>query len=148
MIGPRSTESSLRMSWSRSARSRSWSGCTTVSAWCTSSLCRTTSPRGLMIWAPWESAVPATPGAVREQARTSTSVLVQGAPSTTGPAVDHYLILRDGTEIVSVPGTVTSYRDTGLSPATVYEYRVVAVSGDVRSAPSSVLLVKTLLPPI
>jgi chitodextrinase len=103
---------------------------------------------GLMIWAPWESAVPATPDAVREQARTSTSVLVQWAPSTTGPAVDHYLILRDGTEIGSVPGTVTSYRDTGLSPATVYESRVVAVSGDVRSAPSSVLLVKTLLPPI
>jgi len=103
---------------------------------------------GLVIWAPRGSEVPAMPDAVHEQARTSTSVLIEWAPSPTGPTVDRYLILRDGAEIGSVPGTVTSYRDKGLSPATVYEYRVVAVSGDVRSAPSSVLLVKTLLPPI
>jgi chitodextrinase len=85
---------------------------------------------------------------VRQQARTSTSVLVQWDPSATGPTVDRYLILRDGVQVGSVPGTETSYKDKGLSPATVYEYRVVALSGDVRSAPSTILLVKTLLPPI
>jgi Protein of unknown function (DUF2510)/Fibronectin type III domain len=103
---------------------------------------------GLVLWAPWGSELPATPAAVREQARTSTSVLVQWDSSTTGPTVDRYLILRDGVQVGSVPGTVTSYKDQGLSPATVYEYRVVALSGDVRSAPSAILLVKTLLPPI
>jgi chitodextrinase len=104
---------------------------------------------GLVIWAaPWGSTVPATPDAVHEQARTSTSVLVQWDPSTTGPTVDRYLILRDGVEVGSVPGSVTSYKDTGLTANTVYEYRVVAVSGDVWSIPSQAILVKTLLPPI
>lgn len=104
---------------------------------------------GLVIWAaPWGSEVPGTPEAVHQQARTSTSVQVQWDPPTTGPTVDRYLILRDGIEVGSVPGTVTSYRDRGLTANTVYEYRVVAVSGDVWSIPSPSIVVKTLLPPI
>ena len=104
---------------------------------------------GLVIWAaPWGGQVPGTPESVHEQARTSTSVLVQWDPSTTGPTVDRYLILRDGVEIGSVPSSVTSYKDTGLTANTVYEYRVVAVSGDVWSVPSPSIMVKTLLPPI
>ena len=104
---------------------------------------------GLVIWAaPWGSELPGTPNAVHQQARTSTSVLVQWDPPATSPTVDRYLILRDGIEIGSVPGTVTSYKDTGLTANTVYEYRVVAVSGDVWSIPSPSIVVKTLLPPI
>jgi len=102
----------------------------------------------LVIWAPWVSKVPTVPSAVRAQSPTPTSVVVQWSPSTSGPSVDHYLILRGGTAIGSVPGTATSYQDLGLVPATGYQYRVVAVSGSHRSAPSSVLVVKTPTPPI
>ena len=103
---------------------------------------------GLLIWAPWVSKVPTTPAALRAQSPTATSVVVGWAVPTTGPVVDHYLIRRDGVQVGSVPGKVTSYQDKGLDPATAYRYNVVAVSGAVRSLPSSALVAKTLTPPI
>jgi len=103
---------------------------------------------GLLIWAPWVSKVPTTPAAVRAQSLTSTSVLVQWAQPTTGASVDSYLIRRDGVQVGSVLGRVTSYQDKGLAPATAYRYSVVAVSGTVRSVPSPALVVKTLTPPL
>ena len=103
---------------------------------------------GLLIWAPWVSKVPMTPAALRAQSPTATSVVVRWALPTTGPVVDHYLIRRDGVQVGSVTGKVTSYQDNGLNPATAYRYSVVAVSGTVRSLPSSALVAKTLTPPI
>ena len=102
----------------------------------------------LVVWAPWVSKVPTVPSAVRAQSPTATSVLVQWAPSTAGPTVDRYLILRNKVQVGSVPRATTAYQDQGLVPATAYSYSVVAMSGDVRSAPSPVLVVKTLTPPI
>ena len=43
-----------------------------------------------------------------------------------GPLPDKYLVLGMDTAAGSVAGTVTSYRQTGLTPATTYQYRVVA----------------------
>ena len=110
---------------------------------------------GLLIWAPWVSKVPttpaavrATPAAVRAQSPTSTSVLVQWAQPTTGATVDRFLIRRNGVQVGSVPGKVTSYQDKGLLPATTYRFSVVAVSGTVSSVPSSTLVVQTLTPPL
>lgn len=48
--------------------------------------------------------------------------------------------------IGSVRGTVTSYRQAGLPPATAYRYRVAAVRGGKRSALSSALVVSTATP--
>jgi chitodextrinase len=103
---------------------------------------------GLMIWAPWVSKVPTAPGSVRTQSATATSVLVRWSPSTSGPTVDAYVIQRDGTQVGFIPGTVTSYQDKGLAPATTYRYVVLAVSGGHRSVPSSMLVVTTLTPPL
>jgi hypothetical protein len=103
---------------------------------------------GLGIWAPWVDRVIQIPAAVRAVSPTPTSVVIQWAPPTSGPTVDRYTVLRGGAAVGSVPGTATSYKDLGLVPATAYQYRVVAVSGDHRSAPSAVLVVRTPNPPI
>ena len=47
-----------------------------------------------------------------------------------------------------MPGTATSYRQTGLTPAIPYQYRVVAVRGGKRSPMSAVVSVRTLTPPV
>ena len=74
---------------------------------------------------------------------TTSSVAFRWAGPASGPPPDKYLILNDGKVIGSVPGTVTSYRGTGLAPATAYQFRVAAVLGGKRSALSSVLVVAT-----
>jgi len=76
---------------------------------------------------------------------TSSVTFVWARPATTP---DSYAILRDGTAIGTALGNDTSYEDTGLVPATAYHYTVMGVSGGVRSAPSSVLVVRTLTPPV
>ena len=65
-----------------------------------------------------------------------------------GPLPDKYLILGSGTVASSVAGTVTSYRQASLTPASTYQYRLVAVRGGKRSPGSAVLTVRTLTPPI
>ena len=64
------------------------------------------------------------------------------------PLPDKYLILSDGTVAGSVAGTAAAYRQAGLTPATRYQYRVVAVRGGQRSPQSAILVVSTLTPPI
>jgi hypothetical protein len=66
----------------------------------------------------------------------------------TGPLPDKYLILSDGRLAGSVAGMATSYRQAGLTPASTYQYRVVAVRGGKRSPQSAVLAVSTLTPPV
>ncbi len=46
-----------------------------------------------------------------------------------------YRVYRDGTQVAETAGT--SYLDTGLSPATTYEYRVSAVNGQGLESPKS-----------
>ena len=53
---------------------------------------------GLVVWAPWHK-VPIAPEAIVGQSPTATSVLVSWSPSSGGAAIDHYLILRDGTQV-------------------------------------------------
>ena len=103
---------------------------------------------GLVIWAPWVSKVPAVPAAIRAQSPTATSVLVRWPSATAGPTVDAYVIRRDGVQVNQVPGTLTSYQDKALAPATTYRYTIVAVAGGLRSVPSSVLVGTTLTPPV
>jgi Fibronectin type III domain/Protein of unknown function (DUF2510) len=77
---------------------------------------------------------------------TTNSVTFRWSRPATAP--DSYVMLRDGTSIGTADGNVTSYQDNGLVPSTAYRYTMMGVSGGVRSAPSSVLTVKTLTPPV
>jgi hypothetical protein len=76
---------------------------------------------------------------------TTSSVTFRWSPPATAP--DSYVFMRDGVEVGTAPGDVTSYQDKGLVPTTAYRYTVMGVSGGVRSAPS-VLTVRTLTPPV
>src|SRR5215469_1546112 len=100
---------------------------------------------GLVVWAPWHK-VPVAPAAVHAQSPTATVVLVSWAPSQGGAAVDHYVILRDGRQVGSVPASLTSYTDHGLAPGTAHRYTIVARSGTQRSSPSEAIGVTTLAP--
>jgi hypothetical protein len=103
---------------------------------------------GLVIWAPWQSPPLLRPAGLVAGSSTTSSVAFRWAGPASGPPPDKYLILNGGKVIGSVPGTVTSYRGTGLAPATAYQYRVAAVRGGKRSALSSVLVVATSRPPV
>jgi len=103
---------------------------------------------GLLLWAPWQSPPLLRPAGLAAGASTTSSVAFHWAGPATGPPPDRYQILHGGKVIGSVAGTVTSYRVAGLAPATAYRYRVAAVRGGKRSALSSVLVVRTAIPPL
>jgi len=103
---------------------------------------------GLVIWAPWASSPLLRPTGLTAGPSTTNSVAFHWSRPATGPAPDSYVILREGQVIGSVRGTVTSYRQAGLAPATAYRYRVAAVRGGKRSALSSALMVNTATPPL
>ncbi len=103
---------------------------------------------GLVIWAPWKSPPLLRPTGLTAGPLTTDSVAFHWSSPATGPLPDKYLILNNDKVIGTVPGTVTSYRTTGLAPDTPYEYRLAAERGGKRSAPSSVLTVRTAIPPI
>jgi Fibronectin type III domain len=103
---------------------------------------------GLMIWAPWKPPPLLRPAGLTPGPSTTSSVAFRWSPPATGPAPDRYLILHDGKVIASVPGTVTSFREAGLAPATAYQYRVAAARGGKRSAQSQAVVVRTATPPI
>jgi Fibronectin type III domain/Protein of unknown function (DUF2510) len=103
---------------------------------------------GLVAWAPWASPPLLRPAGLAAGPLTTSSVALHWSGPATGPAPDSYVILRNGSAIGSVHGTVTSYRDTGLTPVTEYTYRVAAVRGNRRSVPSAILVVTTLTPPM
>jgi len=103
---------------------------------------------GLVIWAPWKSPPLLRPTGLVAGPSTTRSVAFRWAGPATGPLPDKYLILDDGKVVGSVPGSVTSYRGTGLDPATAYQFRVAAVRGGQRSALSPVLVVATSRPPV
>jgi len=100
---------------------------------------------GLLVWAPWHK-VPVAPAAVHVTSPTATSVLVSWTPSSGGATIDHYLILRDGTQVGSVSASQTSYLDNGLAPGTTHRYGIIAVSGTQRSQPSASVAVRTITP--
>jgi Fibronectin type III domain len=79
---------------------------------------------------------------------TSTTVAFHWSPSPNGPVPDRYLIFGEGANVVTLPGTTTSYNATGLVPDTTYTFQVAAMWGGQQSDWSSVLVVSTLTPPI
>jgi hypothetical protein len=102
----------------------------------------------LKVWAPRNSAPVLRPAGLVAVPATANSIAFRWSRPPTGPLPDKYLILSNGTVAGSAPGTATSYRQAGLTPATAYQYRVVAVRGGKRSSPSALVTVRTLTPPI
>jgi len=104
---------------------------------------------GLVVWAPWIPPPVLRPAGLVAGPSTANSVTFRWSRPATGPLPDRYLILGSSPGAGgSVAGTVTSYRQSGLTPATVYQYRVVALRGGKRSPQSALLTVHTLTPPI
>jgi fibronectin type III domain protein len=103
---------------------------------------------GLVVWAPWTSPPVLRPAGLAAGPATANSISFRWSGPPTGPLPDKYLILSDGRVAGSVAGTVTSYRRAGLTPASTYLYRVVAVRGGTRSPRSAPLTVSTLTPPV
>lgn len=103
---------------------------------------------GLVLWAPWRSPPLLRPAGLAAGTSTTSSVAFHWSGPATGPPPDKYVIMNGATVIGTVSGTVTSFRSIGLNPATRYEYRVVAERGGKRSAPSSLLAVRTSAPPL
>jgi hypothetical protein len=103
---------------------------------------------GLVVWAPWTQPPVLRPAGLAAGPATANSISFHWARPPTGPLPDKYLILSDGREAGTVAGTVTSYRQAGLTPASTYQYRVVAVRGGKRSPQSAALAVSTITPPV
>ncbi len=79
---------------------------------------------------------------------TTDSVAFHWSNPPTGPLPDKYLILHDGKVIGSVPGTATSYRYHRPRPGHPLRVPVAAERGGKRSAMSTLLAVRTAIPPI
>jgi hypothetical protein len=92
--------------------------------------------------------LPPSPVGLKADRSTLSSVAFHWSRPASGPAPDRYVILRGGAVLASVPGTVTSYWNTGLAPATNSRYAVTAQWGSRRSAPTATLALKTLTPPV
>jgi hypothetical protein len=103
---------------------------------------------GLVVWAPWTAPPVLRPAGLVAGPATANAIAFRWSRPPTGPLPDKYLILSSGTVAGSVAGTITTYRQAGLTPATAYQYRVVAVRGGKRSPQSALLTVRTLTPPI
>jgi hypothetical protein len=73
-------------------------------------------------------------------------VLVSWPASSGGATIDRYLVLRDGTQVGSVPASQTSYLDKGLDPGITHRYKIIAVSGTQQSQPSVSIAVRTITP--
>jgi hypothetical protein len=88
------------------------------------------------------------PVSLAEGKATWTTATFHWSPSPLGPAPTAYDIESAGSAVATVPGTVTSYNVTGLSPGHSYEYQVIAHWGNTKSDPSAAVTVSTLAPPL
>ena len=103
---------------------------------------------GLVVWINRPPPPVLRPAGLAAGPSTANSITFRWARPATGPLPDRYLILSDGRAAGTVAGTVTSYRKAGLTPASTYQYRVVAIRDGKRSPQSASLAVNTLIPPV
>src|SRR6516164_11103599 len=103
---------------------------------------------GLVVWIHRPPPPVLRPAGLVAGPSTANSISFHWARPATGPLPDKYLILSDGRMAGTVAGTATSYRHAGLTPASTYQYRVVAMRGGKRSPQSAALAVSTITPPV
>lgn len=85
------------------------------------------------------------PVGLRIGAVTTTSITIRWSPPPDAPQPDRYVIQRDGSDVGTVLGDTTSYRDTGLDRGSSYVYRVAAIWNGNTSETTPVLTGRTLL---
>jgi hypothetical protein len=85
--------------------------------------------------------------AVHVSSPTATTALVSWTAPKGGATPAQYDIMRDGKEQGTVPGSQTSWTDTGLAPGSKYSYMVITVGNGQKSAPSATTSVTTITPP-
>ncbi len=96
-----------------------------------------------------DTSPPSVPGGVSGAATSTTAATLSWSPSTDDSGVVGYDVFRNGAVVASVAGSITTYSDTGLSPATTYQYSVSARdSAGNSSGPSPSVSVTTLTPPV
>jgi hypothetical protein len=103
---------------------------------------------GLVVWVHRPPPPVLRPAGLVAGPSTANSITFRWARPATGPLPDKYLILSDGRAAGTVAGTVTTYRKAGLTPASTYQYRVVAIRDGKRSPQSAALAVNTRIPPM
>jgi len=90
------------------------------------------------------------PAGLRVSSTQQTSVELRWARLPSGPRPDQYRIeLKSGryeTAVFHVPGASDSYRVTGLTPATVYRFRMTAIRGGISSPESAPVSASTVTP--
>lgn len=92
---------------------------------------------------------PLQPTGLTAKGATTSSLVISWQGPAAGPPPGQYEILRDGAKDTTVPGSVTSYTDTGLAPDTAYSYQVIALTGSERSPASAALSSpRTTKPPL
>jgi chitodextrinase len=95
---------------------------------------------------PGDTQAPTPPSSLTATATGTSTVSVSWGASTDNVGVAGYRIFRNGTQVGTATGT--SYNDTGLAPATVYTYTVVAFdAAGNSSSPSSSATATTQSPP-
>jgi Fibronectin type III domain len=99
-----------------------------------------------VVWAPWKSKAVAAPTALTLATVTANSVEVSFTPPATAP--DKYDVVENGRVIGHISGSSTSFTAHGLSPATGYSYRLIAVDGSTSSPRSSAVQATTATPPV
>ncbi|MFY0574927.1 cellulase family glycosylhydrolase [Cystobacter fuscus] len=83
---------------------------------------------------------PTAPGNLATTGTTSSSVSLAWSASTDNVAVTGYDVYRGSSRVATLPGTLLSYTDTGLSANTAYSYKVYArdAAGNVSDASNTV----------
>ncbi|RKT19896.1 cellulose 1,4-beta-cellobiosidase [Streptomyces sp. 1114.5] len=84
---------------------------------------------------------PTAPGALTVTGTTSSSVSLGWTASTDPAGVTGYTVYRNGAKVATVTGT--SYTDSGLSPATAYQYTVTAQDAAGNVSPASAAVTAT-----
>jgi serine/threonine protein kinase len=97
---------------------------------------------------PWRQPPVLPPAQFTSDTQTANSVTLDWSNPASGPLPDKYVILQNGATAATVPGDVNHYQDNNLSPATKYDFRIIAYRGSVQSKSSPDLPVATQTPPL
>ena len=100
---------------------------------------------GLLVWQPW-SPRPVAPVSLTAASPTGTSVRLSWPAPKGGATPDQYVILRDGAQLAEVPGTETTWTNTGLKPGDKFRYEVATRGGGWQSGPSPIAKATVLAP--
>jgi chitodextrinase len=92
-----------------------------------------------------ETSPPTAPTNLTATAASGTEIDLAWTAATDNVGVDHYTVWRDGAAVATLPGTTTSFADSGLAPFSTYTYTVTATDADGNVSPASAAAAATTL---